>query len=99
MNTASKSGGRRKLAALALVALLAWLSSTSASGLAGDTTARQRGEPAWDVAASLPTVGGTWTELTTHPYDLEDPDHRNYEQYFWGSGYGLAGGRVTASAN
>jgi hypothetical protein len=59
---------------------------------------RFKGEPASVVAASLPTVGGTWTELTTLPYDLEDPDHRNYEQYFWGSGYGLAGGRVQALA-
>jgi hypothetical protein len=71
---------------------LTWLPSVTS----GDRA--EHAEPAWAVAASLPTVGGTWTELTTLPYSLEDPDHENYEQYFAGSGYGLAGGRVQALA-
>lgn len=29
--------------------------------------------PAWRAASALSTVGGEWTELTTLPYDLEDP--------------------------
>jgi hypothetical protein len=59
-----------------------------------------RAKPAWVVAASLPIVGGTWTELTTLPYDLEDPLYRapEHDQYFSGSGYGFAGGRVQALA-
>ena len=52
------------------------------------------------VAASLPTVGGTWTELTALPYDLEDPKYRAPEadQFLAGSGYGFAGGRIQALA-
>jgi hypothetical protein len=47
---------------------------------------------------SLPTIGGAWTELTALPYDLEDRRHANYEDYYYRSGYGLAGGRVQALA-
>jgi hypothetical protein len=56
--------------------------------------------PAWVVAGSIPTVGGTWTELTALPYDLEDPRYRapSYDQWYPGSGYGFAGGRVQTLA-
>ena len=77
------------------------LRPASAARLARDGTSgggNAHPSSAGQVGASLPTVSGAWTELTTLPYDLEDYDHRNYEQYFWGSGYGLAGGRVQALA-
>ena len=86
--------------AAGLLALVAWAvgpasAARTTSAIEGD---ERHQAVAWRVAASLPTVGGSWTELTTRAYNLEDPDHRNYEQFFWGSGYGLAGGRVQAIA-
>ena len=52
------------------------------------------------VSVSLPTIGGTWNELTALPYNLENPRYRapNHDQYFAGSGYGFAGGRIQALA-
>ena len=52
-----------------------------------------------DVTA-LPTEGGTWTEVTSLPYDLEDPKYRApaSDQMLSGSGYGFAGGRIQALA-
>ncbi len=52
---------------------------------------------AWASVAALPTIGGTWTELTTLPYQTEDPNYRTPDS-FWGSGYGMVGGRVQALA-
>jgi hypothetical protein len=52
------------------------------------------------ATSALPTVGGTWTELTNLPYNLEDPRYRapSHDQFFPGSGYGFVGGRVQALA-
>ncbi len=82
----------KKLAALLVCTILASLSAIP--------TFARSAEGFFQVAAPLPAVGGTWTELTTLPYDLEDPDYRAPEQDQWypGSGYGLAGGRVQALA-
>jgi hypothetical protein len=105
MNESLRRDIRGALVLLVACALLAWLSTTAALGVedvdrtrgAGKSSSTT-GKPAWAVAASLPTVGGAWTELTDLPYDLEDPDHANYEDFPYGSGYGLAGGRVQALA-
>ena len=51
----------------------------------------------WSSVASLPTVGGSWTELTTLPYQTADPNYRTLDS-FWGWGFGIAGGRVQALA-
>jgi len=51
-------------------------------------------------ATMLPAQGGSWTELTSLPYDLEDPRYRAPEsdQFFAGSGVGFSAGRVQALA-
>jgi hypothetical protein len=99
MQLAPKRRRRGKLVA-AVCVVLASLTPPS-RGLAGEPAqSRSVGEPAWVVAASLPTLGGTWTELTTLPYDLEDPKYRaeDHDQWFPGSGVGFAGGRIQALA-
>jgi len=92
------------LLVLTASSLVAW--SPISAALAGGDKRSGRGpeatasseKAAWVTAESLPTVGGTWTEVTTRPYDLEDPDHANYENYYGNSGYGLSGGRIEALA-
>lgn len=55
--------------------------------------------PARGAAASVPTVGGMWTELTTLPYDLDDGRYTGpFPQYSAGHRVGFAGGRVQALA-
>ena len=85
----------------AACAVLASLSPASVGLTSEPSQGRSAGEPSWMVAASLPTVGGTWTELTALPYDLEDPKYRAPEadQFLAGSGYGFAGGRIQALAD
>jgi hypothetical protein len=69
----------------------------------------ERSAPAADVsgaamvaaaqqAASLPTTGGAWQEVTTKPYNAQPS---NYTDPFWGNegaGFSLVGGRTTALA-
>jgi hypothetical protein len=69
----------------------------------------ERSAPAQDVsgaamvaaaqqAATMPTTGGAWQEVTTKPYNAQ-PD--NYTDPFWGNegaGFSLVGGRTTALA-
>jgi hypothetical protein len=86
----------------ALLAITTWLvRPTSAHPNRAHTPGRE-GAPqrAGAIPPSPPTIGGTWTELTVLPYDLEDPRYRapNHDQYFSGSGYGFAGGRIQALA-
>jgi hypothetical protein len=50
------------------------------------------------VASSLPTVGGTSTEVTAVPYDTDAPKYSSPGQYFPAGGYGFLGGRVQALA-
>ena len=48
------------------------------------------------VADTLPTTGGSWTEVTNRPYNAETSP---YVDPFWsnvGAGFGLVGGRTTA---
>lgn len=52
---------------------------------------------AWASVEALPTVGGSWTELTTLPYQTEDPTYRGSDT-FWYWGAGIVGGRVQALA-
>jgi hypothetical protein len=97
------SAMRRRFAAVLLLAFL----STGLGGIpasSGQSSGHPAldgslpGEAAWVAAGSLPTAGSAWTELTTLPYDLEDPEHANYEDYYGNSGYGLSGGRIEALA-
>jgi hypothetical protein len=47
-------------------------------------------------ANALPTTGGSWSEVTTQPYNAETSP---YTDPFWsniGAGFGLVGGRTTA---
>lgn len=82
---------------LGVLALISWMLRPAEAAPPGDT--ETEAESARTVAgASLPTVGEAWTELTTLPYDLEDPEHANYENYYGNSGYGLSGGRIEALA-
>ena len=53
---------------------------------------------AYAAANTLPLVGGSWTELTTKPYDS---DAHGYRDPVWsnsGGGAGVVGGRTTALA-
>jgi hypothetical protein len=50
------------------------------------------------AAASLPVVGGSWSELTDVPYDADDPNYADPVFSNAGSGNGKAGGRVQALA-
>lgn len=90
--------------ALGLIAFVAWAFEPAGAGRTGRGSPSEGGagypDPAGVAATSLPTVGGTWTELTALPYDLEDPRYRapRHDQFFAGSGVGFAGGRVQALA-
>jgi hypothetical protein len=99
MRSATERGGRglRLAAVWALVATLSAPSAGRAGGLAQGQSER---DPAWMVAASLPTVGGVWTELTQLPYYLEDSAYEapDSDQWFPGSGLGFAAGRIQALA-
>jgi len=50
------------------------------------------------AAASLPTVGGAWSEVTTKRYDSDDPSYRDPVWSNSGGGAGLVSGRMTAVA-
>ena len=53
---------------------------------------------AFQQANALPTTGGSWTEVTNHPYNAETSP---YLDPFWsnvGAGFGIVGGRTTALA-
>jgi hypothetical protein len=45
----------------------------------------------------LPTVGGTWSDITAAPYDADDPAYRDYFSNS-GGGSGLVTGRITGLA-
>src|SRR4029079_9400753 len=45
----------------------------------------------------LGATGGTWSEITTVPYDSDDPDYRDYYSNSSG-GNGLVTGRITGLA-
>jgi hypothetical protein len=79
-----------------MLAGAAWYSAirTAPSGRIPRSAIRRE----WASVASLPTVGGAWTELTDVPYQTESPTYRNPQDSFWGSGYGMVGGRVQALA-
>ena len=47
---------------------------------------------------SLPAQGGTWTEVTNRPYDLDDPRYRDPVASNSSGGWGLASGRITGLA-
>ena len=49
-------------------------------------------------AASLPVVGGTWTEVTNKPYDSDAHGYRDPVFSNSGGGAGLVSGRMTALA-
>jgi hypothetical protein len=107
MNTSHGRDIRGALVLLTACALLTWLSNAVAIGVedADRTPGTGRsstttGRSAWAVAASPPTVGGAWTELTALPYDLEDARYRAPDagQFMAGSGFGFAGGRIQALA-
>ena len=87
---------------LGLLALASWALRPANAARAPSSSALEDGgvhpARAEGLAASLPIVGGAWSELTTLPYDLEDPEHANYENYYGNSGYGLSGGRIEALA-
>jgi hypothetical protein len=53
---------------------------------------------AYLAAKNLPTFGGAWTELTTKPYDSDDPNYRDPVWSNSGGGAGLVSGRATALA-
>jgi hypothetical protein len=72
------------------------LSSASVGFTGKSTQHSQQGIARRVTARSVPAVGGTWIELTAVPYDLEDANHANYENYYGNTGYGLSGGRIEA---
>src|SRR5215217_1345593 len=88
---------RRALVSAVAAVLLGLVPAASANGVQASAAIR---EESLAGTTALPTVGGTWIELTTLPYDLEDPRYRaeDRDQWFPGSGVGLAGGRVQALA-
>lgn len=53
---------------------------------------------AFQTAASLPVVPGTWTEVTNRPYDSDDHGYRDPVFSNSGGGAGLVTGRMTALA-
>jgi hypothetical protein len=89
------------IAILLALAASAMLTNAARAGRGGELQSRSTDQQrAWRAAPSLPTVGGAWTELTSLPYDLEEPRYRApaHDQWFAGSGYGFAGGRIQALA-
>jgi hypothetical protein len=50
------------------------------------------------AAGSLPAVGGSWSEVTGVPYDVDSPNYADPVFSSAGSGDALAGGRVQALA-
>jgi hypothetical protein len=52
---------------------------------------------AFTSLSGLPAAGGTWSELTSVPYDADDPDYRDYYSNSSG-GSGLVTGRITGLA-
>lgn len=91
--------GMRALAASA-VSLMLLLGSLTWPQSAQGQGDRSAGEPGRVSDTSRAAVAGTWRELTKLPYDLEDPKYGapEHDQWYPGSGYGLAGGRVQAIA-
>jgi len=87
--------GKTDEASSEILAGAAWDSGIRAAPTG--TIPRKAIEREWATVASLPTVGGSWTELTTLPYQTEDPNYRTPGS-FWGPGYGMVGGRVQALA-
>ena len=53
---------------------------------------------AYAQAAALPVVGGSWSEVTTKPYDSDDHGYRDPVFSNSGGGAGIVSGRVTALA-
>ena len=50
------------------------------------------------AARRLPVVGGSWSEVTTQPYQNDNPDYRDPVWSNSGAGWGLVSGRVTSLA-
>jgi hypothetical protein len=53
---------------------------------------------AYAAANNLPLVGGSWSELTTKPYDSDAHGYRDPVFSNSGGGAGIVGGRMTALA-
>ena len=53
---------------------------------------------AYAAAKSLPLVGGSWSELTTKPYDSDAHGYRDPKWSNSGGGSGIVAGRMTALA-
>jgi hypothetical protein len=53
---------------------------------------------AYAEAKALPVTGGAWSEITTHPYNSDDPRYRDPVWSNSGGGAGLVGGRTTTLA-
>jgi hypothetical protein len=63
----------------------------------GDVVAAGAYSAAYGSLTSLPSAGGSWSELTKLPYDADDPDYRDYFSNSSG-GSGLVTGRITGLA-
>ena len=50
------------------------------------------------AARHLPLAGGAWSEVTTKPYQNDNPDYRDPVWSNSGAGWGLVSGRVTSLA-
>jgi hypothetical protein len=55
-------------------------------------------DAAWTQMKSLPTLPGSWTEVTSKPYDADDPRYRDPEFSNSGGGADVVSGRVTGVA-
>src|SRR5439155_7251866 len=50
------------------------------------------------AARHLPLAGGAWSEVTTKPYQNDNPDYRDPVWSNSGAGWGLVSGRITSLA-
>jgi hypothetical protein len=55
-------------------------------------------QQAFDTASAIATTGGSWSEVTTQPYNADDLNFSDIVNSNSGAGWGLVSGRITALA-